>query len=163
MGALELIVLLALLLKGGANGGAKPSPGVPVPTPSVPTPGPAVTPPRALPAATAPAPGQASTPAQAKAQTAAAKAPLPFPQAVPAGLPPFPGPGWKSFVPTPAAVTTRAQQLLPVLWATGAGTKKQEQTAGVWTTYLATKMGATGQIRGVTAWKLASAGPTANA
>jgi hypothetical protein len=158
MGAIELLVLLALLLKAGAGG----KPGVSVPTPSVPTPGPEV-PARTLPAATAPAPGQPSTPAQAKAQTQAAKAPLPFPQAVPGGLPPFPGPGWKSFVPTPAAVSTRAQQLLPVLWATGAGTKKQEQTAGVWTTYLATKMGNAGQIRGVTAWKLASAGPTANA
>jgi hypothetical protein len=72
-------------------------------------------------------------------------------------LPPFPGPNWKSFVPTPAAVSTRAQQLLPVLWATGAGTKKQEQTAGVWTTYLATAMG-NGTIKGVTAWKLQSSG-----
>jgi hypothetical protein len=81
---------------------------------------------------------------------------VPFPQAVPAGLPGFPGPGWKPFVPTPPAVVTRANQLLPTLWATGAGTRKTEQTAGQWTTYLATKMGATGQIRGVTAWKLAA-------
>ena len=162
MGAIELLVLLALLLKAGAGGAKPPGTGLQAPTPSVPTPGPEV-PVRVQPAATAPAPGQPSTPAQAKAQTQAAKAPLPFPQAVPAGLPPFPSAGWKPFVPTPAAVSTRAQQLLPVLWATGAGTKKQEQTAGVWTTYLATKMGATGQIRGVTAWKLVSTSPMANA
>ena len=149
MGAIELLVLLGLLLKAGSKFGAPPG----APTASVPTPGPAV-PARVPPAATAPSPGQPSTPAQAAAQMQAAKAPQPFPQAVPAGLPPFPGPGWKPFVPTPSAVATRAQQLLPVLWQTGAGTRKTEQTAGVWTTYLATKMGATGQIRGVTAWKL---------
>jgi len=155
MGAVELLFLLALLLKAG---GKLPGTGLAVPSPSVPVPGPAVDPGRAPAAATAPAPGQASTPSQARAQTQAAKAPLPFPQAVPGGLPPFPSAAWKSFVPTPAAVSIRAQQLLPVLWATGAGTKKQEQTAGVWTTYLATKMGATGQIKGVTAWKLVSSG-----
>jgi len=155
MGAVELLFLLGLLLKAGSG-----RPGTPasVPTPSVPVPGPALPPVRVPPAATAPAPGASPTPAQKAQQTQAAKAPLPFPQAVPGGLPPFPGPGWKSFVPTPPAVATRAQQLLPVLWATGAGTKKQEQTAGVWTTYLAQKMGATGQIKGVTAWKLNSPG-----
>jgi hypothetical protein len=153
MGAIELLFLLALLLKAG---GAKLPAGVP--TPSVPQQGPAVTPPRVAPAATAPPPGLPATTQQAKAQTQAAKAPVPFPQAVPAGLPPFPSSAWKPFVPTPPAVATRAQQLLPVLWATGAGTRKTEQTAGAWTTYLATQMG---QLRGVTAWKLVSA--TANA
>jgi hypothetical protein len=156
MGAIELLFLLGLLLKAGSRfGGAAPG----VPTASVPQAGPPVAPPRGGAVATAPPPGAPSTPAQAAAQTRAASAPAPFPQAVPAGLPAFPGPGWKPFVPTPAPVTTRAQQLLPVLWATGAGTRKTEQTAGQWTTYLATKMGNAGQIRGVTAWKLASAAP----
>ena len=151
MGAIELLFLLGLLLKAGSRAPGT-APGAP--TPSVPQAGPPVAPPRGGAAATAPPPGQPSTPAQAAAQTRAANAPVPFPQAVPAGLPPFPSAAWKPFVPTPPAVTTRAQQLLPVLWATGAGTRKTEQTAGTWTTYLATKMGATGQIRGVTAWKL---------
>ena len=152
MGAIEMLFLLGLLLKAGG----KLFPAATTPTASVPVPGPQVAPPRSPPAATAPPPGQPSTPAQAAAQTQAAKAPVPFPQAVPAGLPPFPSASWKPFVPTPPAVTTRANQLLPTLWATGAGTRKTEQTAGQWTTYLATKMGATGQIRGVTAWKLVS-------
>lgn len=146
MGGIEILVLLALLL----NAGKGRAPGAP--TPSAATPGPAIKPDRAPPVATAPPPGGASTPSQARAQQASAKVPVPFPQAVPAGLPPFPGPGWKPFVPTPPAVVARANQLLPELWRTGAGTRKTEQTAGTWTTYLATAMG--NNIRGVTAHKL---------
>jgi hypothetical protein len=85
---------------------------------------------------------------------------------VPAGLPPFPGPGWKPWSPVPGAVAARANQLLPELWRVGPGTRKVEQTAGAWTTYIATPMKAANgaQLRGVTAHKLvAGAGPLANA
>ena len=54
----------------------------------------------------------------------------------------------------PAAVVARANQLLSELWKFGAGTRKVEQTAGQWTTYLASAMGANGQIKGVTAHRL---------
>ena len=132
MGGLELLILLALLLKGGSLFGGSSSP---APTASAPVPGPAITPPRTPPAATVPAPGAPATPQQARAQTQAANMPAPFPQAVPPGLPPFPGPKWTPFAN--GAVSARAFQLLPTLWATGPGTKKQEQTSGSWMTYVA--------------------------
>ncbi len=161
MGAIELGVLLFLLLTAGK--GSSPSSSAPrpnVPQPSVPVPAPPVDT-RAPPAATAPPPGVPATPAQAANQNAAAQVPPPWPQTVPQGLPPFPGPGWRAWSPVPAAVVARANQLLPELWRSGAGTRKTEQTGGVWTTYLATQMGTK---RGVTAHKLvATPGPLANA
>jgi hypothetical protein len=86
---------------------------------------------------------------------------MPFPQAVPPGLPPFPGPGWRPFIPTPSAVVARANQLLPVLWATGAGTRKIEQTAGQWAAYVAVP-GPNGR-RDVNVSKLVQPSPQANA
>lgn len=154
MGGIELGVLLFLLLSAGKPRASSP-PTPPVPTPSVPTPGPPVQT-RTPPVATAPPAGQPSTPQQARTATASARVPPPWPQAVPAGLPAFPGPGWKPWSPPPAAVVARANQLLPELWKFGAGTRKVEQTAGVWTTYLATAMGANGQVKGVTAHRLVS-------
>jgi peptidoglycan hydrolase-like protein with peptidoglycan-binding domain len=63
--------------------------------------------------------------------------PPPWPQVVPAGLPPFPGSGWEFDEPPPPPVQQRAMQLLSQLWARGAGTHKTEQTAGRWITYQA--------------------------
>jgi len=135
MGAVELAVLLFLILKGG-SGLLRPA--APAPTPSTTTPGPVPpTHPAAPPAATAPPPGVPASPQQARAQTQAASHPVPFPQAVPPGLPPFPGPGWRPFIPTPPAVVVRANQLLPVLWSQGPGARKIEQTAGQWAAYVA--------------------------
>jgi hypothetical protein len=85
-----------------------------------------------------------------QAQSKARATPVAWPQAPSDQLPPFPGPGWRSAVPTPAAVATRAQQLLPVLWSQGQGAHKIELTAGSWTAYRADQMGP--GIRGVTAW-----------
>jgi hypothetical protein len=95
--------------------------------------------------------------ASTQAKTAA-KAPAPFPQARPSsGLPPFPGPGWKPAIPTPPAVVTRAQQLLPVLWRSGSpGASTVELTAGEHITYLAQFMNPAKTIKGVTAWRLRS-------
>ena len=162
MGAIELAVILFLLLKGGGPGGILKTAVTPVPTPSTPQRGPVpATSPAAPPAATAPPPGQPATAQQARAQTQAVKAPVPFPQVVPAGLPPFPGPGWKPFIPTPAAVVTRANQLLPVLWQQGAGARKIEQTAGQWAAYVAVP-GPNGR-KDVNVSKLVNAAPQANA
>lgn len=67
---------------------------------------------------------------------AAAQAPTPWPTAVPASLPPFPQ-GWDYAEPPSAAVKQRAWQLLPQLWARGAGSIAQEMTGGEWITYRA--------------------------
>lgn len=61
----------------------------------------------------------------------------PWPQAVPSGLPPFPGAGWQYDEPPPAAVVKRAGQLVSQLWSGGAGTFKIEQTGGRWIAYRA--------------------------
>jgi peptidoglycan hydrolase-like protein with peptidoglycan-binding domain len=61
----------------------------------------------------------------------------PWPQAVPSGLPPFPGAGWQFDEPPPAAVVQRAGQLVSQLWSGGAGTFKIEQTGGRWIAYRA--------------------------
>ncbi len=87
----------------------------------------------------------------ARVQTQAQSVPPPWPQAMPSGLPPFPG-GWELDNPPPAPVVARANQLLPTLWSSGrAGQTHTEQTAGRWVTYQASKT-ATG-LRGVTAWR----------
>lgn len=77
----------------------------------------------------------------------------PWPQVVPAGLPPFPGPGWTPDAPPPPAVVQRASALLASLWQGGEGTYKVEQTAGRWIAYRATSMGTK---RGVVAYRLAA-------
>lgn len=115
------------------------------------------------------APASAPTPAPAGPKPAAAPTvvqtptgvvpavykptPQPWPQAVPAGLPAFPGPQWVPDNPPGAGVVSRATQLIPTLWARGAGTFKCEQTAGRWICYRATPMGTK---KGVVAFKLAT-------
>lgn len=79
------------------------------------------------------------------------KAPVPWPQVVPPGLPPFPGAGWEPDSPPGAGVSARAVQLLPQLWSHGVGTHKTEHTAGRWITYVARQMG---PRRGVVAYRL---------
>jgi hypothetical protein len=60
--------------------------------------------------------------------------PSPWPQAVPAGLPPFPS-GWEFAEPPSKAIQARAWALLHDLWARGEGSTQQEQTEGQWITY----------------------------
>lgn len=74
----------------------------------------------------------------------------PWPQVVPAGLPPFPGAGWEVDEPPPGPVVARANALLGPLWSGGEGTFKVEQTAGRWIAYRATQMG---EKRGVVAFR----------
>lgn len=62
-----------------------------------------------------------------------------WPQVVPSGLPPFPGAGWVPDNPPPPAVVSRANALLPALWASGEGTFKVEQTDGRWIVYRASR------------------------
>jgi len=75
----------------------------------------------------------------AQKQTQSKTQAVPWPQAIPPGLPPFPG-GWEFDAPPPQVVQNRAWQLLPQLWKTGQGTRKTEQTAGRWITYRAENM-----------------------
>lgn len=70
-------------------------------------------------------------------QQKAAKAPPPWPQVVPAGLPPFPSGAWHPANPVTSAMVSRAFQLLPQLWASGAGTFKTEKTGDRWVVYQA--------------------------
>lgn len=88
-----------------------------------------------------------------KAAKTAKSQPAPWPQAMPTGLPPFPG-GWEFDEPPPQAVQARASQLLLPLWAKGAGTRKTEKTAGRWITYQAQKMGTK---KGVVAYRVKAA------
>jgi len=67
----------------------------------------------------------------------AVRTPPPWPQVVPAGLPPFPGPDWRPASPVTGAMAARAWQLLPQLWAHGEGTWKTEKTGDRWVTYKA--------------------------
>jgi murein L,D-transpeptidase YcbB/YkuD len=53
-------------------------------------------------------------------------------------------------LPPPPAVVSRAQALLPALWASGEGTFKVEQTAGRWIAYRASRMG---EKKGVVAFR----------
>jgi hypothetical protein len=98
---------------------------------------------------------QKSAEAAAHAATAAqaakaARTPPPWPQAVPAGLPPFPGPGWQPASPVTSAQTSRAWQLLPELWKFGEGTWKTEKAGDRWTTFKAVSM--PGGKKGVVAY-----------
>lgn len=79
--------------------------------------------------------------------------PAPWPQKLPAGLPPFPA-GWEFDEPPPQAVQTRAAQLLTTLWKAGAGKTKTEKTAGRWITYQSQKMGTK---KGVVAYRIKAA------
>jgi hypothetical protein len=84
-------------------------------------------------------------------QSEASTLPKPWPQAMPADLPPFPGSGWEFDKPPPQAVQNRAVQLLPTLWKTGAKSHRTEKTQGRWITYVAEHMGTK---RGVVAYRL---------
>lgn len=70
----------------------------------------------------------------------AAHTPPPWPQVVPAGLPPFPSSAWQPASPVTSAQSARAWQLLPELWTYGEGTWRTEKTADRWTTYKAVAM-----------------------
>ena len=92
-----------------------------------------------------------SSPGRPAPATVPASAPrvAPWPQAVPAGLPPWPA-GWEPDEPVGAAVVARAMALLPERWTYGAGTRKTEKTGARWITYVATAMG---EKRGVVAYR----------
>lgn len=77
---------------------------------------------------------------QGTAMEQAAKTPVPWPQALPGDLPPFPA-GWAPASPVTAAMVTRAFQLLPVLWTRGAGNWTAEKTGAQWVVYQAQQMG----------------------
>lgn len=74
--------------------------------------------------------------ATASSAAKAARTPPPWPQVVPAGLPPFPS-GWRPASPVTGAMVSRAFQLLPQLWEHGEGTWKTEKTGDRWVTYRA--------------------------
>jgi peptidoglycan hydrolase-like protein with peptidoglycan-binding domain len=112
------------------------------------SPTPPATPPTRPAARTTP-PSRAPAPAPATVPASASTTAPPWPQAVPTGLPAWPG-GWEPDEPVGAGVASRAAALLPQLWAHGEGTRKTEQTAGRWVTYVAKAMGAK---RGVVAFR----------
>jgi hypothetical protein len=87
----------------------------------------------------------------AQAHNTSTQAPKPWPQALPAGLPPFPA-GWEYDNPPSAAVRTRAWQLLDSLWKQGQGSSTTELTAGAWKIYRA-EITAGGK-RGVVAYRV---------
>jgi murein L,D-transpeptidase YcbB/YkuD len=88
----------------------------------------------------------------------AARTPPPWPQSVPADLPPFPA-GWAPAAPVTSAIVSRAFQLLPTLWSFGEGTWKPEKTGASWVVYQARQMG---EKRGVVAFTpIASSMPAA--
>jgi hypothetical protein len=84
--------------------------------------------------------------------------------AVPAGLPPFPGPGWVYDTPPSAAVIARAQYWNPLLWNYASHTIKQpfavEQFGGRWMAFKA-ETHQPGNLMATTAWRLKSAAPIA--
>jgi hypothetical protein len=97
--------------------------------------------------------------AAAREAAKAAATPPPWPQVVPAGLPPFPGPGWQPAAPVKAAMTTRAWQLLPQLWASGEGTWKAEAVGPDWCVFRASQMG---DKRGVVVFTTPTAAASSN-
>lgn len=89
---------------------------------------------------------------QAQQLTQAKKAPAPWRAAAPTDLPPWPS-GWEFDNPPPPAVSTRAWQLLPVLWKSGKpGKRKTETIKGRWITFVAEDHG--GGKKGVTAYRI---------
>jgi hypothetical protein len=118
-------------------------------------------------AAVNPTPATMATAAKASQQSAkvttatnkqvqtAAKAPTPWPQAIPKGLPPFPS-GWEADTPVRPEVSTRAWQLLPILWKRGKGATAVETIKGRWITFQAQDHG--GGKKGVTAYRVKGGG-----
>jgi hypothetical protein len=136
MGSIAILLLLIMLAR--SQGGRE--------LPTVPRP-------RDLPYSPEPFP-----PPSAKRQAPSpvpASAP-PWPQVMPEGLPPFGPAGWEPDQPPPIQVQSRAVALLSPLWRGGAGTRKTEQTAGRWITYVATPMG---KKKGVVAYRLRAPSP----
>lgn len=88
--------------------------------------------------------------AEAEAARRASTTEAPWPQAVPAGLPPFPR-GWEPAEPVQTPVRTRAWQLLDELWRRGQGSTRTELTSGQWITYRAEITA--GRKRGVVAYR----------
>jgi hypothetical protein len=127
-------ILLALLLALLWGVGRRDSP-VPGPSPS-------------------PSPSRPTTPVDVPTITTP-----PWPQTMPAGLPSWPS-GWEPDTPVGPGVAARASDLLRSLWSGGAGTRRTEQTAGRWITYVATPMGSK---RGVVAYRQRAAAPAAPA
>jgi peptidoglycan hydrolase-like protein with peptidoglycan-binding domain len=86
-----------------------------------------------------------------------------WPQAVPSGLPAFPGSGWEYDEPPPKAVQQRAGQLVSSLWSKGAGASKIELTGGRWIAFRAEKVrsGKNGVVAYRVKRKLKPAGSTA--
>ena len=82
--------------------------------------------------------------------------PVAWPQVVPSSVPPFPGPEWEPDLPPPAAVQSRAAQLLRSLWEMGPGAHKVEKTGPRWLAYQAAY---TGGKKGVVAYRLRSQAP----
>jgi len=94
-----------------------------------------------------------------KSVQAAAKQPVPWPQAKPSGLPAFPS-GWEFDLPVRPEVSSRAWQLLPVLWKRGKGSTATEQVKGRWITFQAQDHG--GGKKGVTAYRVKGGGASGN-
>jgi peptidoglycan hydrolase-like protein with peptidoglycan-binding domain len=119
MTQLLLLILLALIASRRTAPSTPEWPGTPSPSPAPPKP--------TTPSTPSPSPAPASTPSDWV--TASAPAELPWPSA------------WEPDVPAGPAVVARANALLPLLWGRGEGSRTTEQTAGRWTTYVATRMG----------------------
>lgn len=131
MSALAIVLLLVMLARASGGGGSRDD-------------APPVRRPPELPYTPEPAPAPV-------AKQAAKVTPPPWPQATPAGLPPFGPAGWQPDVPPPLEVQARASQLLPQLWKYGPGTLKTEKTAARWITYQAQPMG---KKKGVVAFRI---------
>jgi len=151
---LEILVLLlaSWIAKHWRDNNPPPRGSGRAPQPPVRRTPPARRPPTIKPLPSAPEkPSPVPVPAPAQAQKNKTTPP-PWPQAMPVGLPAWPA-GWTPATPPPAAVVTRAWQLLPTLWKTGAGTKATEQTGGSWYTYVASWMNPAKTTKGVVAFK----------
>jgi hypothetical protein len=107
--------------------------------------------PKELPYSPVPMPSPSEVGPKSPAASAAKQKPPPWPQAVPAGLPPWGRAGWEPDNPPPFAVQTRAQQLLPQLWKYGPYIRKTENTAGRWITFQSEPMG---KKKGVVAYRV---------
>lgn len=149
MTALALLLLMMAMAKGGSGFESRQPP-----RPVTHRPAHTSRPQRPRPTQNATVPATSVMPMPTPAQAAQVKkATPPWPQAMPAGLPPFPS-GWQPAQPPPAAVVTRAWALLPVLWKGGQpGQRVTEQTAGNWYTYVASWMNAQKTMKGVVAYK----------
>lgn len=144
MGIVAVLALLMLHYYSKAQSGTVPQqvPPTPAPSPHV------VTPAANLQPAATPAALPVPPPSIA---VKVANTPPAWPQGRPADLPPWPS-GWQPHNPPTSAQVTRAWQLLAPLWAKGLGASQAENTAGVWTMYVASWMNAAKTMKGVVAF-----------